>query len=80
MRVKIITNGHQYCEIVEGEVLYWCSAVERYDGKPLQVPAVLIDTGERTEDHAHHTVDDVDRDRWTVVVALFIDAFDDGWS
>lgn len=49
MRIKVKTHGHQHYHETEGEVLQWCHAVEVYetDGKtqPMQVPAVLIDTG-----------------------------------
>jgi hypothetical protein len=45
MRVKVITEGHQVYYENEGEVIQWCSAVERYDDRTLQVPAVLINTG-----------------------------------
>ena len=50
MRIKVKIHGHQHYSEVIGEVAYWCSAVEQYSrSPPLQVPAVLINTGEKIE-------------------------------
>jgi hypothetical protein len=49
MRVRVKVHGHQCYNLIEGEVLYWGSVVERYDDKPLQVPAVILNCGKTIE-------------------------------
>lgn len=49
MRVRVKVHGHQYYNLIEGEVLYWGSAIERYEDKTFQVPAVILNCGKTIE-------------------------------
>lgn len=42
MIVKVKTHGHQFYSETIGKVIKWCSAVESYSGKHMEVPAVLM--------------------------------------
>lgn len=49
MRIKVITEGHQFYNAREGEVLAWTNTVEHFDGAPMQVPAVLLQVDDMVE-------------------------------
>ena len=58
--VKVETHGHQRYNVVQGLLLLATSTVENYDGKYLQVPALLIRTIDKIvtvplEGHLFHT-------------------------
>jgi len=45
MRVRIEINGHQYYSTQSGTVLGHGQTVELFDGKPMQVPCITLETG-----------------------------------
>lgn len=49
MKIAIEASGHHVGYSVEGEVIEWCQTVENYDGKYLQVPAVIVNTKDGIE-------------------------------
>ena len=46
MRALIKTWGHQHYTEQEGEVVEFCKTVEKFDGKYMQVPALMLRSDE----------------------------------